>query len=57
MNKNIVLQQNFLDIVQNNVLSWIITDEVTRSKKVCNVVQESTIDQIFCTDESLISEF
>ena len=57
VNKNIVLQQNFLDIVQNNGLSWIITYEVTCRRTVGNVVQESTIDQIFCTDESLISKF
>ena len=46
-----------MDIVQNNGLSWIITYEVTRRRTVGNVVQESTIDQIFCTDESLISKF
>ena len=37
-----------MDIDQNNELSWIITDEVTRRRKVGNVVQGSTIDQIFC---------
>ena len=57
INKAIVLQKDILEIVHNNGLSWLITDEITRRRRVGNIIQESTIDQIFCSNDSLISEF
>ena len=57
VNSTINFQKDFLEKIHNNGLSWLITDEITRRRKVGNVVQESTIDQIFCSEQSLVSEF
>ena len=46
INKSLLCQQSFLDIVHEYGLSWLITNEITRRRKVENVVQESTIDQV-----------
>ena len=56
-NKSTQLQQSFLDAVHDAGLSWLVTGEVTRRRKVGENLQESTIDQVFCSDESLISDF
>ena len=57
VNNNIVLQQKFVDNVHNAGLSWLVTDEITRRRKVGIKVQESTIDQVFLSEESLVNEF
>ena len=57
VNRSIVFQKQFLDQVHNAGLDWLITDEVTRRRKVGSSIQESTLDQIFVSEESLISEF
>ena len=57
VNNNIVLQQKFVDNVHNAGLSWLVTDEITRHRKVGIKVQESNIDQVFLSEESLVNEF
>ena len=57
INKSLLCQRSFLDIVHEYGLSWLITNEITRRRKVGNVVQESTIDQVLLSEESLVSEF
>ena len=57
VNKSLLFQEDLLDCVHNVGLEWLITDEITRRRKVGNNIQESTIDQVFYTDDSLISEF
>ena len=57
VNKGVVLQQKFVNEVHNAGLSWLITDEITRRRMVGNKLQESTIDQVFSSDDSLITDF
>ena len=57
VNNSIMLQKIFVDGVHNNGLSWSITDEITRRRMVGNTLQESSIDQVFSSEESLITEF
>ena len=57
VNKALIFQKQLIEYVHNVGLDWLITDEITRRRMVGNKVQESTIDQIFCTEESLVSEF
>ena len=57
VNNRIMLQTNFVHGVHNNGLSWSITDEITRRRMVGNTLQESTIDQVFSSEKSLITEF
>ena len=57
INKSLLCQRSFLDIVHEYGLSWLITNDITRRRKVGNVVQESTIDQVLLSEESLVSEF
>ena len=56
-NKEIIVQQKLLVNIHDAGLSWLITDEVTRRRKVGQTIQKSsTIDKIFCSDNSLVSE-
>ncbi len=50
-------QKRYLDTVHNAGLTWLLTDEITRRRLVNNVVQESLLDQVLYTDESLVNEF
>ena len=56
-NNSIMLLKIFVDGVHNNGLLLSITDEITRRRMVGNTLQESTIDQVFSSEESLITEF
>ena len=46
-----------MEYVENTHASWSITDKITRRRMVGNTPQESTIDQVFSSEESLITEF
>ena len=47
----------YLNVVTDSGLNWYITDEITRRRLVNGVLQESTLDQFFCTNDSLINDF
>lgn len=53
-NQSLLRQIKFMKTMQNCGYAWFITDNITRRRLVGGVVQESTLDQIFCTNESLI---
>ena len=53
-NKEITVQKMFFDTICDHGLSWSITDEVTRRKVVDGELQESTLDQILCTNDSMV---
>ena len=57
VNTSLQIQRKYMDVVHNAGLSWLLTDEITRRRKVGDVVQESLLDQILCTDESLINDY
>ena len=50
-------QRRYLDSAHNAGLSWLLTDEITRRRIVGNSVQESLLDQVLCTDDSLINDY
>ena len=47
----------FLDSVRYAGLSWLLTEEITRRRIVDNSVQKSLLDQVLCTDDSLIHDY
>ncbi len=55
-NKVMTVQQQFLDCVHENGLVWFITDEITRRRVVDGNLQESTLDQVFATNDALIND-
>ena len=57
VNSSIITERKYMDLVQDSGLSWILTDHVTRRRVVNDSVQESLLDQIFCTDDLLIDEY
>ena len=57
VNSSINAQRRYLDSVHNAGLSWLLTDEVTRRRIVGDSVQESLLDQVLCTDDSLIHDY
>ena len=56
-NKSLVAQKKFMEFVHNNGLVWSISNEITRRRVVDGIVQESTLDQILCTNDAIISDF
>ena len=57
VNSSIKAQRQYMDSVHNAGLSWLLTNEITRRRKVGDSVQESLLDQILCTEDSLINDF
>ena len=57
IDKNLIVQQNFLDVIHNNGFTWTVTNEITRRKIVNGRLQESTLDQICCTDNAIVNDF
>ena len=51
------LQQDFVDTFTNMGYSWHITDETTRRRVVAGVLQESTLDQVFSSESSIVGSF
>ena len=49
------LQNAFLDIFLAKGLTWFIHDQDTRVRKVNDVIQKSTLDQVFSNNETLIN--
>ena len=56
-NQHVKNQQSFLETVHDNGLSWLLTDQVTRRRMVKDKLQESLIDQVFVTEEALVTDF
>ena len=55
-NKGLVFEKNVLNWLHNNGLIWYINDEVTRRRVVNGILQESTLDQVFSTNQALINQ-
>ena len=49
------MQSEFLDLFITKGFSWFVEDQITRIRKVGNNVQQSTLDQVFCNNDSLIN--
>ena len=56
-NKILQAQRDYLNIIHNSGLAWLLTNEITRRRLVNNLLQESLLDQVLYSDESLINKF
>ncbi|NQZ52218.1 MAG: reverse transcriptase family protein [Moritella sp.] len=52
-----VLQNDFLETINDLGLAWFVTDAITRCRMVDNQLQESTLDQLFTTNENIVNDF
>ena len=48
------LYSSYMNLITELGLSWLITDEVTRRRLVGDVIQESTLDQVFVSNDALV---
>ena len=56
-NRSLLIQDTWLKLVENNGLAWLLTDEITRRRLFGGSIQESTLDQVFSTNDAMFSEF
>ena len=56
-NSLLQIQQQYMDVVHNVGFSWLLMNEVTRRRLVNGKIQENLLDQVLCSDESLINDF
>ena len=54
--KKLLNQKDFMDCFTYCGLAWHITDEITRRRMVNDVLQESTLDQVFTSDPYMIKQ-
>ena len=57
VNSSLQIQRKYVDVIHNAGLNWLLTDQITRRRIVSDEVQESLLDQVLCTEESLINDF
>ena len=57
VNNYINSQQRFMNSINSAGYSWLLTDQVTRRRMVAGTLQESLLDQVLFSEESLISDF
>ena len=55
-NKKLCLESEYIDLAAELGLVWHIYDEITRRRLVDGVLQESTLDQIFTSNDAMIEE-
>ena len=53
---SIMMQHRFMNTFTECGLAWYITDEITRRRVVDGVLQESTLDQVLCTNCALVND-
>ena len=58
-NKLLNIQKELLNLVENSGLTWLLTDEITRRRAFSfgTTVQESLLDQLFVTNDAMVSEY
>ena len=56
-NKLLNIQKEWLNLVENSGLTWLLTDEITRRRAFGTTVQESLLDQLFVTNDAMVSEY
>ena len=52
---SIIRQHEFMNTFTECGLVWYITDEITRRRVVDGILQESTLDQVLCTNYALVN--
>ena len=55
VDKNLCMQSEFLDLFIAKGFNWFIEDQITRIRKVNDNLQQSTLDQVLSSNESLIN--
>ncbi|KAL5252522.1 hypothetical protein ACHWQZ_G015336 [Mnemiopsis leidyi] len=54
-NQFIMTQQEFMDIFNENGLTWYFTNDTTRRRLVKETLQESLLDQVLYTNDALVN--
>ena len=54
-NKTLIVQQLFLDSFRDRNLTWLLGNQVTRSRLVSGCLQTSTLDQVLTTDSNMVN--
>ena len=54
IDKILCLQSDYLSLVTELGLTWHITDEITRRRLVDGILQESTLDQVFTSNDAIV---
>ena len=55
--KNLNIQNDYVDLITELGLTWHVTDEITRRRVVGGVLQESTLDQVISSNDALVNGF
>ena len=55
-NKLMKVQKEWLNLVENSGLTWLLTDEITRRRAFGTTIQESLLDQLFVTNDAMVSD-
>ena len=55
--KSLCLQNEYIDLITDLGLSWHVTDEITRTRLVDGVLQESTLDQVISSNDAIVNSF
>ena len=50
------ITNEYLNMITDNGLLWYVTDQITRRRLVGGIWQESTLDQVLCTNDGLVNE-
>ena len=50
------ISNEYMNMITESGLNWHITDQITRRRLVQGVLQESTLDQVFCSNDALINK-
>jgi len=55
IDKNLNMQNDYLDLITELGLNWHITGEITRRRVVNGVLQESTLDQVISSNDAIVN--
>ena len=50
------ISNEYMNMITESGLNWHITDQINRRRLVQGVLQESTLDQVFCSNDALINK-
>ena len=56
-NKILNVQKQFVDVFHNNGLVWLLKNDITRSRLINGVLQESLLDQVLTTNDAVFDEY
>ena len=54
---HLFIQNDYIDLIAEFGLTWHVTDEITRRRVVGGVLQESTLDQVISSNDTIVNGF